>query len=281
MHVSNSHRELFRSCEILFGDDLQVSGEFLDYLQISGVKSAFRKRAMETHPDRQIGRDIPEQQESTEPFSLVREAYQNLLVFLREKESVQAPPAFRTTATPPAAEAAPSQYTSHNNHRRPRSAGEQPIKPIILTGEIKRTPEFSSTESYYQGSLPRRQLLFGHFLYYSGLANWRTIARVLSWQRIERPRLGELGRRFGMFNQNDIATILQYRKPSNPFGQTARMLGMLSEQQLQMLIFQQQRLQKKFGTILLEKNLINDYELQELLLQFKNHNTAIRAERRR
>lgn len=281
MNVSNSQRELFRSCEILFGDDLQISGEFLHYLQISGVKSAFRKRAMETHPDRLIGRDIPEQHESTELFSSVREAYQNLLVFLREKESVQTPPAFQATANPMAGKAAPGHYPFHNSQQRPRPATGRPIKPIILTGEIQRTREVSSTESYYQGALPRRQLLFGHFLYYSGLANWRTIARVLSWQRIERPRLGELGRRFGMFDQDDIATILQYRKPCKPFGQTARMLGMLSEQQLQMLIFQQQRLQKKFGTILLEKNLINGYELQELLLQFKNHNTAIRAERRR
>ncbi|MDK9707246.1 MAG: molecular chaperone DnaJ [Desulforhopalus sp.] len=280
MNVSNSQRELFRSCEILFGDDLRISGEFLHYLQISGVKSAFRKRAMETHPDTQMGRDLPERQGNTEPFSTVRKAYENLLVYLREKESLPPPPAFRASVAPSADKTTSGRYPFDYSRQRSRPVAGQTVKPIILTGDIQRTSEFSSTERYYQGALPRRQLLFGHFLYYSGLANWRTIARVLAWQRIERPRIGELGRRFGIFDQDDIATILHNRQHRRPFGETARMLGMLSEQQLRMLIYQQQRLQKKFGTILLEKNLINDYELQELLLQFENHNTAIHAERR-
>ncbi len=70
------------------------------------------------------------------------------------------------------------------------------------------------------------------------------------------------------------------KKPFSPFGQTACMLGMLSEQQLRVLIFQQKRLQKKFGTILLEKNLLKDYELQELLYQFECHNDNIHAQGR-
>jgi hypothetical protein len=52
MNHSSSHSELYHACRILFGTELQCSPEFLDYLQISGVKSAFRRRAMETHPDR-------------------------------------------------------------------------------------------------------------------------------------------------------------------------------------------------------------------------------------
>jgi len=54
----------------------------------------------------------------------------------------------------------------------------------------------------------------------------------------------------------------------------------LSEQQLRVLIFQQKRLQKKFGTILLEKNLLKDYELQQLLYQFECHNDNIHTQGR-
>ena len=282
MTASNTHRELFRSCEILFGSELHVSGEFLDYLEVSGVKTAFRKRAMETHPDRHAGNDPHRLRENTALFSSVRNAYENLLVFLREKETLQQPPGGqRTSATTAAApfdgrsSAAPTQ-----GRQRPEPTPRRPIKPIRAAGEIYRDGGVSSTERYYSGSLPDRQLLFGHFLYYSGLANWRTIARVLTWQRTERPRLGELGRRFGMFDQEDISTIMHFKKPFSRFGQTALILGLLSEQQLRVLIFQQKRLQKKFGTILLEKNLLNDYELQQLLYQFECHNDNILAQGR-
>ena len=261
MTASNTHRELFRSCEILFGSELHISGEFLDYLEVSGVKTAFRKRALETHPDRHFDKDPRRQRENTALFSSVRDAYENLLGFLREKEALQQPP-------------------GGQSRQRPGPPPGRPIKPIIPAGESYRDGGFSSTERYYVGAIPERRLLFGHFLYYSGLANWRTIARVLTWQRTERPRIGELGRRFGMFDQEDIRTIMHFRKPFSPFGQTARMLGLLSEQQLRVLIFQQNRLQKKFGTILLEKNLLNDYELRELLYQFECHNDSVLAQGR-
>lgn len=282
MTASNTHRELFRSCEILFGSELHISGEFLDYLEVSGVKTAFRKRALETHPDRHRDKDPHRQRENTALFSSVLDAYENLLVFLREKETLQQPPGARrasATTTAPSA----SWPRTEPAQRRQRPFGplpRRPIKPIIPAGESYRDGGFSSTDRYYVGALPERRLLFGHFLYYSGLANWRTIARVLTWQRTERPRIGELGRRFGIFDQDDIRTIMHFKKPFSPFGQTARMLGLLSEQQLRVLIFQQKRLQKKFGAILLEKNLLNDYELRELLYQFECHNDTVLAQGR-
>lgn len=279
MNLSNRHSQLFRSCEILFGSDLHVSGEFLDYLEVGGVKSAFRRRAMETHPDRQNGKDPWVQQESTALFSTVCEAYENLLDFLRQKDTIQVSSQSRQTSaatTAPACEReAANERTATANPKKGPSG--RPIKRIILPDETYSNGEISSTKAYHQGSLPGRRLLFGHFLYYSGLANWRTITRVLIWQKTERPRLGELGLRFGIFDQNAINTIVSYKKPFYPFGQTARMLGLLSEQQLRVLIFQQQRLQKKFGAILLEKNLLKDYELEELLCQFERHNDNIFA----
>ena len=49
--------ELFNACRTIFGSQVNVSTEFLRYLQPVGVKSAYKKRALETHPDRakQIG----------------------------------------------------------------------------------------------------------------------------------------------------------------------------------------------------------------------------------
>lgn len=80
-----------------------------------------------------------------------------------------------------------------------------------------------------------------------------------------------------MCRQEDVDTILQTKRPFGHFGETARMLGILSEHQVRVLMFHQQRLQKKFGTILLEKNLIGQPELQELLDRFEHHNATLQA----
>ena len=45
-------KQFLRSCRILFGPEVQITPQFLGYLQPAGVKTAYRKLAMETHPDR-------------------------------------------------------------------------------------------------------------------------------------------------------------------------------------------------------------------------------------
>jgi hypothetical protein len=268
-NLNNTRKELFRSCEILFGANLAISSEFLDYLQVSGVKSAFRKRAMETHPDRQATENRLLYQNSAAGFHSVYEAYTHLLGFLEEKEtSRNFPGKSQTMGTGSADPSSPVD-------ERPGSYRWQTIKPINLAGHTRRNGRFANTEKYYSGPLPSRHLLFGHFLYYSGLINWRTITRILTWQRIGRPRIGELGHHLGIFDKQDIATILHYKQPGSPFGETAVRLGMLSEYRLKVLIFEQQRRQKKFGAILLENNLIKADELRELLNRFDQHNAAV------
>lgn len=280
-----SETKLFWSCEILFGSDLNVSRQFLDYLQAGGIKSAYRKRAMETHPDRLIGLDLPLRKQSIERFHEVREAYETLLSFLTTKEISPIlhgkSGAAKERPRPPAPPFRQDHAFSHsagNETRQEPFYRNRKIRPIILPDEIRRGHVFANTESLYRGQLPRRHLLFGHFLYYSGLTNWRTIARILTWQRTERPRLGELAGRFGMCRQEEIAAIMNAKKPFRQFGETAQMLGILTEHQVRVLLFHQQRMQKKFGTILVEKNLISKPELQELLDRFEDHNVTMQAQ---
>ncbi len=273
-------QQLFRSCEILFGAQLKISWEFLDYLQFSGLKGAYRKRAMETHPDALIGGDLQSGTEINEKFHKVQKAYEQLFCYLKIKESRQLHTRFRqpTNEVPPTSSSAWQKNSTgwssgKNFHQNPCSrttAGTNPFSP-----KTRWAPEYSPTENLYCGELPRRRLLFGHFLYYSGLANWRTITRILTWQRTERPRLGELGCRLGMLRQADVSFILQGKVPFQPFGQTARNFGILNDYQIKVLLFHQQRLQKKFGAILLEKGLVNPEELQELLFEFEQHNAGI------
>jgi hypothetical protein len=264
MESVTKEQQLVRACEILFGPEPHISLEFLDYLQLSGLKSAYRKRALETHPDRLIGSGHTLRMETAERFHRVRSAYENLACFLNARES-QSPSGSRQSER----EVHSRTGCRQNPIFRQTTAGPAPFPHNTCrdTGS-----SYSSTENLYHGALPHRRLLFGHFLYYSGLANWRTITRILIWQKTGRPRLGELGLRLGMLSAEDITCILRNKAPMQLFGQTAHRLGILSEYQLRVLMFHQQRQQKKFGAILLEKQLVSEQELQELLFAFTQHN---------
>lgn len=81
-----AEQELYRACRIIFGSDLTVSREFLEYIQFSGVKSAFRKKAMETHPDRLTGHDELAIKRSARMFHSVQQAYEKLMQYLEARE---------------------------------------------------------------------------------------------------------------------------------------------------------------------------------------------------
>ena len=276
METVAAEKELFRSCEIIFGPELTISREFLDYLQLSGIKSAYRKRAMETHPDRAALENDRVQRQRHDLFHSVQEAYENLIAFLdaKEKGYCLPPPARQAPAKAQPPRPAPPKP------QRPQQAKPKPGKTHAQTkGGFRNTSGqpsvFWDTESLYQGALPNRRLLFGHFLYYSGLINWRTIIQALIWQRTERPRLGEIGQRFGLLNEEDVVHILRNRPILQPFGQTAMDLGLLSQPQLQMLVAHQKRLQKKFGEFFLEKQILEPSELRTLLQQYQEHNARV------
>jgi len=263
METVAAEKDLFHSCEIIFGPELDISREFLDYLQLSGIKSAYRKRAMETHPDRAALENDRVQRQRHDLFHSVQEAYENLIAFLDAKE--------KGYRLPPPTRPAP-----------PRTQPDRPAqaKATAQTKAKSRNPfsqpaVFWDTESLYEGALPNRRLLLGHFLYYSGLINWRTIIQALIWQRTERPRLGEIGRRFGLLNEAEVLHILRNRPILQPFGRTALELGLLSQPQLQMLVAHQKRLQKKFGDFFLEKQILAPEELRALLQQYQEHNARI------
>jgi len=262
------------ACRLLFGAEVLVSRDFLDYVQLSGLKSAFRRRALETHPDND--RKVASACDPTE-FYQVREAYATLLDFLRRRDGLPADndrPCQSSTESAPPAESG-----------TPRSDAEQDspfyikIRPIVLS-PLARGQAATSIDRFHQGPLPNRPLLFGHFLYYSGLTTWRTITRILLWQKQGRPRCGELGSRFGMLSSENVALILHNKSPHTLFGEAALALGLLNQGQVHALLRQQLRLQKKFGAILLEKQLVDEQELRSLLHLFRLHNQESAGEGR-
>lgn len=286
MSFATTEHELHRACEIIFGPELAVTREFLEYLQPAGVKSAYRKRAMETHPDRFASGDVIIQSQNSDLFHAVQNSYEHLLQFLKAREqgfrlphrAPVRPTAWRTTRTSP-----PPNRQTQTNHRP--STG--PAPHTQAAGNTRTNPNGNpfrqhsaswNAEERYRGPLPNRRLLLGHFLYYSGIASWRMVVQALVWQRTQRPRLGELGQRFGLLQEEEIRHILRSKALFEPFGASAVAQGYLTEAQLQVLIYHQKRLQRKFGEYFVENNIVRPDQFAMLLRQYQAHNARLAEE---
>ena len=81
-----AEEELCRSCRIIFGSDLRVSSDFLQYLQLSGIKKAYRKKALEFHPDRGFSQSLTLQQGLANQFIDVHQAYEKLVTYLEARD---------------------------------------------------------------------------------------------------------------------------------------------------------------------------------------------------
>ncbi len=306
MSVVFAEQELFNACRVLFGSETQVTRGFLEYLQVSGIKSAYRKKALETHPDRRIkgrnGRGSCER--GHDLFHAVQQAYENLIGYLEARDKgycfkdtakqFSATHTRNRTARPTSTGPSHGRHLSSFAHRKARrnDAGSSKVgqnqNGRATEAKQKDRVQTNSRDDGRSGpgnlkngrrSIPARKLLFGHYLYYSGIANWQTIVKALVWQRTKRPRLGEIGLQLGWLSNKDILTILQNKKVSDSFGQTAMKMGMLTANQLRLIVLQQKREQKKFGEYFTHKKIVTPAQLNSLIRQFKSHNVSASPQR--
>ncbi|MCK5340203.1 MAG: DnaJ domain-containing protein [Desulfobulbaceae bacterium] len=294
--------ELYRSCEILFGLGPDVNRNFLEYLQPSGIKTAYRKMARETHPDLAAAKGEAEAARHAVLFRAVHEAYKNLSRYIDAREKgyhfKRTPP--RTASSVHRPRNTTGQKASHWNTRSnttyrqhqarkngSRHAGAYKKGPSAsqrtATGHARQSfyakrstvgKNWAATQRLYNGPMPSRRLLFGHFLYYSGVTSWRTIIQAIVWQRTQRPRIGEIGNRFGWLTDKDIIRILRYRTFPKTFGESAIDLGLLTEMQLKTILFRQKQLQKKFGHYFTEANILSPKQLNTLIIRYHAHNAG-------
>ena len=247
-------RELQQACRVLFGNNLHVSRDFLQYLQKGGLKSAFRKRAFEEHPDTRLRYNTSPYDTDEEGFTNVKKAYEALNRYIGARENGFSLPGTSTGLRPRGTTCDSRQ----RKHPRPSAKPDQNIP---------------NSQKIYQGPIPDFPMLFGRFLYYSGQASWQTIIKALLWQRRQRPRFGEIGCGFGWLSEETNQDILASRQ-AGPFGQIAVRSGFLTEAQARLILFKQQRLQRRFGQYFIEKKLLLPVQLAELVSRQKKHNAA-------
>jgi len=151
------------------------------------------------------------------------------------------------------------RFNNGNTKRQKSPAYEPPLDP----------------KSLYRGPIPNCSLLFGRYLYYSGMISLHTIGKALIWQRSQRPRFGEMGQRLGWLSQQDIVKILQNRRDRQLFGELALRLGILTREQLHLLLLHQKKLHKRIGQYFVEKKYWDAVMLEKYIVAHKKHNSTV------
>lgn len=245
MHFQ-SETALFNACRTLFGKEVNLSRGFLNYLQPSGARTAFRSQAKVHHPDAHANSSAQIREQQTERFREIRQAYDLIIDFLEK----------RHTSRPAAPSARPSQATSPWDNG---SAREQ------------RQPRSRPRSS----SIPAIRLEFGMFTYYQGKVSYRQLIEALVWQRRQRPTLGAIARKWGWLSDARVKHILEHRSQAVRFGNKAVELGYLRAHQVEALLRYQRSLQERIGQYFIDQGLLTEEEAELISQNLKQHNCQV------
>ncbi len=238
-----SETEVFRACRTLFGPELQLSRDFLRCLQPSGVRSAFRKKAKATHPDRFAVAACNIREKQLRLFQDLNQAHETVQAYLKQRDLASATGSIRS-----------------------RPGG--PSQP--------RRRHDNSHSKYYRGPLPPRPLQFGLFLYYLGVIPFSAVIAALVWQRQQRPVLGDIAKRWGWLSDVQVRQILNFRSGGSKFGERAEHLGLLTPLQVRAILLHQRSRQRQMGHFFIEQGFFDEEILNLLLEKLAEHNRTYR-----
>lgn len=175
-----SKKEVQKALELLFGGSFSCYDETLQYLQTSGIKKAFRSKAMLYHPDKaQEGQEMV-------AFHELQDAYE-LLMSIKTDPKAELDKINQQKARPTRKQQPPSRKAKASS-QTPRDRGD----------------------FYYRGQrLPRIPLRLGEYLYYSGRISWRMLIDAIVEQKKDSQRLfGEYFVRRGILNKEGLRNVL-------------------------------------------------------------------------
>jgi hypothetical protein len=247
--------DVVQAGRILFGPGFSADGGGWR----ASLKATYRRRAMETHPDRarSIGRS---ERELAREFKAVAEAYRVLSIVGPTPLPRRRPPAPSWT---PGRASRPARPASRASDRRAQPAPPPPPRPAAAArpASSPRSGGPRVRVGVRPEDLPRRKLKFAEYLYYSGWIGWSELVEAIAWQRAQRPPLGRLAVELGFLAPHDVPALLDRRRlaaaTATPFGEWAVRQGFLTPFQLLALLGQQGRRQRPIGQFFVERGLLD------------------------
>ncbi|WP_462325409.1 DnaJ domain-containing protein [Desulfoplanes sp.] len=245
--------QLFDACRILLGPEINLSKDFLFYLQPTGVQSAYRRRARETHPDLMNRGSQAMEAERTEAFRNVSEAYEVLKAFLKQRDSGIWKPSIHT--------AKPPRTSTRSQHpTQPQSSAE---------------PPHTATRARHDIHIPQQKMFFGLYLVHRGIISHQALVKGLVWQRKQRPFVGVIATRWGWLDAEKVQEILEERSLSGRFGEKAVLLNLLTPFQVKTLLRYQRNQQQRLGMFFVKQGYITRTQLIQLLRDLREHNRRV------
>ncbi len=241
MQYTVSRKDIARDYYLLFGLNTWNPISLLKNLPPSELKAAYRKRALETHPDRAkslgkvtFGMD--------KRFKKVTTAYERLSSYIQGNNV-----SVLTCKTP----------TRKNSNK---------------TTVIQKTERKASDHFCKEGYIPKRKLLIGQYLYYSGIISWRTLFKAIAWQRKQRPLIGQIALDWGILSADDIKEILTGRSYKEYFGEYARRKGYITYFEFLALIGKQHKLQLPIGEYFIKQGILSTKGMDRMIERLRTHN---------
>ena len=238
--------------QLLYGGKL-LSPAVLQSLQLDELKSTFRQRAMELHPDRAsvLGRDPVT---LNRQFRDVKLAYETLRELLESGKIPMMPFVAQDRAPQPA---------------------DPPYQQPGTRGPGPGTDDAKPSDHYWEADIPTNRLLFGQFLYYAGLVSWQTLISAITWQRGQRPPFGKIAKMWDYLTDEEIRRIIESRDRGERIGEAALRHGLLSQFQFNAVMGFQKWMQRPIGEYFQEIGILEDEEIQYLVGLLKKHNFKI------
>jgi hypothetical protein len=252
---------IFAAFRVLFAFDMEVNGEILRSVELPEIKKAYRRRALDTHPDRFVSGDEGLRKDCTERFIEVSEAYETLSTYLSLRDK--------------GFELRPNDGGGHERPRNNRPFRWQRPKSTRRFYDPGRE---AFGFSFWEKEVPLRRLRFGEFLYFSGVIPWSFLIKALVWQKKQRPRMGEIAQRWRWFTESQITWVLKDRRPGELIGEALLRRRLISPFQLSVLLWQQKKLQKPIGEYFVHQGLLTGKEVWRYLQRQETHNVGFSSD---
>lgn len=243
--------QLFNACHVLFGPEIDISIDFINYLQKPGLKAAFRRKALETHPDRAVSLAV-QTIDLEKQFKEVNAAYRDLSDYLEN----------------------PLKFRLIDDYGRKDRKTYAPGAPFRQKNQARQADWVY--EKYrrapFQEAMPKREFLFGRYLYYHGLISYKALIDAIIWQKVQRPLIGHLAQQRRWLYDNQIKDILKQRQLGEKFGECALRCSYLTSYELDMLLGRQRLLQPRIGKYFVEKRILSAEAVERMAEKLRRHN---------
>jgi len=120
-------------------------------------------------------------------------------------------------------------------------------------------------------------LLFGEFLFYSGVISWEALIEAIVWQRRQRPRIGEMAVREGYARPEEIRRVALAKKLGTPLGEAMVRAGLLGRREVERLVRRQRLRQRLLGEFFRSRSLLRREDLNSLAGALLRHNVRSTA----